>query len=359
MRKLLYILVIALLTFKQSGAQGCVAIKSTGAVCTKNDAGHEATAKGWQLNTSYRYFKSFRHYRERHEEKERVAVGSDVRNFSHSLDLSIVRTFNSRWSLSLNLPLLATRRSSLYEHDRKTRHSTFSSGIGDVRISASRWLLNPEKMPKGNIQVGLGIKLPTGDYRYQDFFYKNDSTKVLGPVDQSIQLGDGGTGLTTELYGYYNISRKVSIYGNFYYLMNPREQNGVSTARGATPSAATVANGSFVMSVPDQYMIRVGANVNFKKLTLSAGLRDECLPARDLVGGNNGFRRPGYIISAEPGLTYKFKKVTGYAYVPVALVRNRTQSEPDKIRSRLTGTRSVGDAAFADYAVNIGFLFKL
>jgi hypothetical protein len=113
------------------------------------------------------------------------------------------------------------------------------------------------------------------------------------------------------------------------------------------------------MSVPDQYMIRVGANFTFNKLTLSAGFRNECLPASDLVGGSNGFRRPGYIISAEPGLTYNFKKFTAYAYVPVALVRNRTQSEPDKIRSRLTGTRAVGDAAFADYAVNIGFSFKL
>jgi hypothetical protein len=359
MNKLLFILAIVIFSFNQVNAQGCVALKSTGAVCTKNDAGHHATAKGWQLNTNYRYFKSFRHYREGHEEKERVSEGTDVRNFSHAIDLGIIRTFDSRWSLGLNLPLLATRRSSLYEHDGKTRHSTLSTGIGDIRIAAYRWMLNPAKMPKGNIQLGLGVKLPTGDYRYQDFFYKNDSTRVLGPVDQSIQLGDGGTGITTELNAYYNFSQKVSVYGSFYYLINPREQNGVSTARGGTPSAANIANGSYVMSVPDQYMIRAGVNVTFDKLTISAGMRDECLPARDLVGGNNGFRRPGYIISAEPGLTYSFKKVTAYAYVPVALVRNRTQSEPDKIRSRITGNRTVGDAAFADYAVNIGFSFKL
>lgn len=359
MKKLLFILVIVLFASINASAQGCVAIKSTGAVCTKTDAGHQAAVRGWQLNTSYRYFKSFRHYRERHEEKERVSKGTDVRNFSHALDLGIVRTFNSRWSLGLNMPLLATRRSSLYEHDGKTRHSTFSAGIGDIRIAAYRWMLNPTKMPKGNIQLGLGLKLPTGDYRYQDFFFKNDSTKVLGPVDQSIQLGDGGTGLTTEINAYYNISRKVSVYGTFFYLLNPREQNGVSTARGSTPSAANIANGSYVMSVPDQYMIRAGANFTFNKLTLSAGFRDECLPAKDLVGGSNGFRRPGYIISAEPGLTYNFKNVTAYAYVPIALERKRTQSQPDKIRSRITGTRTVGDAAFSDYAVNIGFAFKL
>jgi predicted porin len=228
MKKLLFIFVILIFILNHSNGQGCVALKSTGAVCTKNDAGSQATAKGWQLNINYRYFKSFRHYRERHEEKERVEKGSDVRNFSHSLDLGLVRTLNSRWSLGLNLPILATRRSSLYEHDGKTRHSTFSFGIGDMRIAAYRWMLDPAKNPKGNVQLGLGVKLPTGDYRYQDFFYKNDSTTVLGPVDQSIQLGDGGTGLTTEINAYYNFSRKVSVYGSFYYLLNPREQNGVS-----------------------------------------------------------------------------------------------------------------------------------
>jgi len=37
-------------------------------------------------------------------------------------------------------------------------------------------------------------------------------------------------------------------------LLNPREQNGTSTARGDTPSAANIPNGNFVMSVPDQFM---------------------------------------------------------------------------------------------------------
>ena len=55
---------------------------------------------------------------------------------------------------------------------------------------------------------GWELKLPTGDYKYQDYFYKNDSTKVLGPVDQSIQLGDGGTGITLELNSFYSLSQK-------------------------------------------------------------------------------------------------------------------------------------------------------
>ncbi|HUP12513.1 MAG TPA: hypothetical protein VM187_09885, partial [Niastella sp.] len=150
----------------------------------------------------------------------------------------------------------------------------------------------------------------------------------------------------------------VNLYGNFYYLISPREQNGVSTARGGTPSAAAVAYGSDVMSVPDQYMYRVGANIMLKRLTVSGGIRRECVPAHDLIGGSNGFRRPGYVVSVEPGVSYAFKKINVYAYVPVAVKRDRTQSVPDMIRTDITGVYAQGDAAFADYSVNIGMSIR-
>ena len=137
-----------------------------------------------------------------------------------------------------------------------------------------------------------------------------------------------------------------------------RRGNGVSTARGKAPSASSIRYTSDVMSVPDQYMIRAGINYDVKAFSFSMGVRDECLPAKDLVGGNSGFRRPGYIISAEPGITYHFKKGSLYFYMPVALKRNRTQSEPDKIRTKITGVYAHGDAAFADYAINIGASFN-
>src|SRR4029078_3699575 len=188
------------------------------------------------------------------------------------------------------------------------RYNTNSFGLGDVRFTVYKWLVSPEKRSKGNVQIGVGLKLPTGDYKYQDYFHTSDTTTILGPVDQSIQLGDGGTGFTTEINAYYNFSKKLGVYGNFYYLFNPREQNGVSTGRGKPASAASISNGSDVMSVPDQYMFRAGATATLNKLAFSAGIRKECLPAKDAIGGSNGFRRPGYIVSIEPGLSYQVKK---------------------------------------------------
>ncbi|WP_423148615.1 hypothetical protein [Rubrolithibacter danxiaensis] len=357
MKLQLFLFLLLIGTYKTYG-QGCVAIRSTGNVCTMDHTmgEHDSISRKWSLNANNRYYKSFRHFSGSEEQKQRVEQGTEVINHAYTLDLSLTRSLSSRWSLSLDVPVIGNTRSSLYEHGGAARHNTGSFGIGDIRISAYRWLLNPAK--KANIQAGLGIKLPTGRYKVKDQFYTVNDTKIMGPVDQSIQLGDGGTGITAEINTFYTVSNKVNLYGNFYYLANPRERNGVSTARGGTPSATAIAYTTDVMSVPDQYMIRVGTNYSINKFTISAGLRDECLPAHDLIGGNRGFRRPGYILSAEPGVVYKFRNVNTYIYAPIALVRNRTQSYPDEIRSNMTGTKYIGDAAFADYSISIGTTFN-
>jgi hypothetical protein len=342
-----------------AAAQGCVAIRSNGGFCTAGSALHTDTAFGkWSLNINNRYFRSFRHFVGTAEQKQRMEEQTEVINYAYTADFALTRTINKFWSLSIDVPVVSNARSSLYEHGGKKRHSTHSFGLGDIRLAAYRWLLDPAKMPKGNIQLGLGIKFATGDYKFQDFFYTSDTTKALGPVDQSIQLGDGGTGFTAELNAYYNFSSHIGVYGNFYYLSNPREQNGVSSSRQNAPAASAILYGSSTMSVPDQYMARAGVNLTAGKLTASLGVRDECLPAKDLIGGSAGFRRPGYVISLEPGVSYRMNRVNIYAFVPYALKRDRTQSYADKMRTQITGVYAQGDAAFADYSVNIGLGFR-
>ncbi|MBS1596728.1 MAG: transporter [Bacteroidetes bacterium] len=350
-------LIITLLFFAAIGriaAQGCVAIRSTGGIITSCQQNQTGSSSGWLFSANNRYFKSYKHFIGTQEQKQRQEQGTEVINHSYTMDLALVKIINPRWSVLIDVPVESYTRSSLYEHANLGRYTTSSFGVGDIRFAVYSWIKDPVKVPRWNVQVGLGIKLPTGAYNYQDYFHITDTSTRLGAVDQSIQLGDGGTGITGEINAYYNFSKFFSAYGNFYYLSNPREQNGVSTARGGTPSALAVKNGSAVMSVPDQYMARVGINYTVDNFIFSAGVRDECLPVHDLVGGSGGFRRPGYIISAEPGLAYSIKRVAIYAFVPVAIVRNRTQSVPDKISSEIQGKDVHGDAAFADYTVNLG-----
>lgn len=356
MKKIFSILINAFITILISNnvyAQGCVAIKGTSGICSR-----PTDAKGWELNFNNRYFKSYKHYVGTVEQKQRVEAGSNVINHSYELDVTAIRTLNSRWSLAMTLPIMSFGRSSLYEHDGKTRHSTHSFGFGDARFSAYRWMLDPKTSHKGNIQLGLGIKLPTGNYNYQDYFYKKADSSVLGPVDQSIQLGDGGTGVTFEVNTFYNFTHGFGLYGNFFYLVNPREVNGTSTARGGTPSATAKKYNTDVMSVPDLFMARAGFAYMINQLTFSAGARIEGLPSKDIIGGSRGFRRPGYIISAEPTITWVTKKISFNFAVPVALVRNRTQSNSDKRQTTDTGIYKQGDAAFADYSINLGFTVR-
>jgi len=362
MKKILALIIISSFVYSFSQGQGCVAIRSNGAICTKHDPSMDS--KGWQVNTSYRYFKSFRHFVGTEEQKQRQEENTNVINWQHTLNITVIRQFNNRWAIGLDMPLIANTRSSLYEHGgnaegQSGRHSTSAAGFGDIRITGYRWLLDPVKSMNGNIQVGLGVKLPTGNYRHEDIFYKSNGVEVKGPVDQSIQPGDGGTGITTELNAFYNFTHHVGVYGNFYYLANPRVENGVSTARGGTPSQSAILYKTETMSVPDQYMARAGFNFSFDKLLFSAGARFECIPSSDLIGGDEGFRRPGYILSVEPGINYQFRRFAAYATVPIAVERNRTKSNADKLRSAAEGIDAHGDAAFADYAIFIGASFKL
>lgn len=356
----------ALVSYTQTTAQGCVAIKSTGGTCMMAHPGN-TDERSWQFGVNGRYFKSFRHFSGTVENKDRQKLGNEVINHQFSFDLALTRLVNDRWSYMVDVPILANSRSSMYEHGLvngvnkyNERHSMHSFGIGDVRVAVYRWLLDPKKSTKVNIQLGLGIKLPTGDYNYKDYWYNvgPGGTKELRPVDQSIQLGDGGTGFTTEVNAFYNFSHRFGVYGNGYYLVNPREQNGTRTYR---ETLSPVLANEAICSVPDQYMFRAGFNFNIPSvngLTFATGARLEGIPVNDLLGGSEDFRRPGYIWSVEPAVTYKMRYSGLYLSVPVAFVRNRTQSNTDKENSINYGKHIQGDAAFADYVINLGFNFN-
>ncbi len=359
MQRYTILLLIAIILMNQHAtAQGCVAIRSTGTSCALQRPG-EDNAK-WQFNANYRYFKSFRHYKGKEEQKERLEQHTEVINYTHSMDLSIMRLLNKRWSILLNVPVISNVRSSLYEHglvngsyQKRERRNTESFGLGDMRLSAYYWVFDPSKAHRGNLQVGMGLKFATGDYNYMDYWHNvgPNGESELRTVDQSIQLGDGGTGFTAELNGYYNFSHRFGLYGNVYYLFNPRETNGTRTYRETLSPALW---NETICSVPDQYMARVGVSYMVNKWSFMAGGRVDGIPVYDAIGSSNGFRRPGYAISVEPGVNLMGKKTNWFLTVPVSIVRNRTQSVTDRERSAISGTHQQGDAAFSDYVVNLG-----
>src|SRR5438874_12371030 len=121
MKRIIFMTIIALTfcVFQRAYAQGCVAIKGTAGICSR-----PTDAKGWELNLNNRYFRSYKHYVGTEEQKQRVEEGTNVINHAYELDISAIRTLNSRWSLAFTLPVLSYSRSSLYEHDGVSRHIT-------------------------------------------------------------------------------------------------------------------------------------------------------------------------------------------------------------------------------------------
>lgn len=340
-------------------AQGCVAIRHF-STCAGNHLEQNLLVPGdIQLGTNYRYFKSFRHFRGTEEEPDRVANNTEVINHSHSWDFFMNYGITSRLYAALTIPTVINTRSSLYEHGRQERNMTTSRGLADIRLGLGYWLLNPEKHTKGNVSMGLGVKIPTGNFNASDVFYNVgvDGRPEVRPVDQSIQPGDGGWGAVLDLQFYRQLADSWFLYGGGFYLFNPRETNGTRTFR---ETLSPVLANEAIMSVPDQFSVRLGASYAISEaFSASLGGRYEGVPVEDLIGGSSGFRRPGNVLSAEPGLNYTKGNVMLNLSVPVALRRERPQSVTDKETEMLTGNPRNGDAAFADYLINLGVVFRL
>lgn len=320
-------------------AQGCVAVRSTcGAVLPGAVA--QPMERGWQASISYRYLYADRYFMG--DDELPMPPGSQVINEVHTIDVAVTYAINSRWSITADLPIQTGDRTTRHEHLGMDgpQYTTSATGIGDFRLTADYWLRDPSAHPRWNVAVGLGLKAPTGDDAADDEFVTPAGT-VERPVDIAIQPGDGGWGAIAQAQGYYTLTHGLSAYANGFYLFNPEDVNGT-----ASFSPDDFPNQDNVNSIADQYLLRLGLNyVVLPKagLSVSIGGRFEGVPARDVIGADTGFRRPGFTVSIEPGLSWVHGKNSLSLTAPVALLRNRERSVTDDLR----GTH--GDASFADF----------
>lgn len=335
---------------QQALAQGCVASRE-GVCVTDSHAGSSVWAMGsskgeswlsprrWIIETDYRYFHSHRHFVGDEEQKQRALNRSEVNNIVHILNVAATYEVNSRFSLTFSAPFYFSQRYGQSTPDNRTH----AYGLGDITLTGRTWLFKNPSEARQNIAVGFGIKLPTGAYDVTNTTTSATGVKVTRAVDQSIQLGDGGYGIVADFQAYKAVKR-VTLYASGSYLANPRVTNGVKTGR-SRPSEA-------IMSVADQYAYRAGGVCPFPKLTSlvwSLGIRGEGVPSKDLIGDSDGFRRPGYILSVDPGLIFTKGKNRWTFNAPIPFRRVRTRSFSDLL------VNGHGDAAFADYTIMVGY----
>lgn len=352
--------------------QGCVAVRGSGmCMLTSHNSGEpdDANLQGgdWLASVSYRYLHSHRHFVGDQEQPQRQIVqANEVINHSHFIDAAIQYAFTPRYSVALTLPYVTSDRSQKAPTNYPSyRYETHAAGFGDVRLTGYGWIWDPTKRPKGNIQVGIGLKAPTGEDGASDIF-PTANGPVYKTVDQSIQPGDGGWGVAVELNGYRELFPRTVAFLQASYLLNPQEDNGVLTWRdnnSAVAGAVTAKPDSpsyyeHVMSIPDQYFVRGGLSyvlVPRWGLSVSLAGRLEGIPVNDLIGGDGGFRRPGFSVGIEPGFQIMKGRYTFSVQVPFAVYRNRERSVADQMAAAVAGVDKHGDAAFADYAISANF----
>jgi hypothetical protein len=363
---------VGLLAARPAAAQGCVASRIEAPSCAAPRGGDETREfesynlpKGrWQTSLGYRWFRSHRHFVGSVEQNaanvakglaERDRSSTEVINHVHIPVVGFSYGLTDRLSLSADLPYFTALRRSPWSGSRPT-YTTRASGISDLNLMARYWAGAPSRRSSQNVAFGLGLKLPTGNDRVEDdFLARLDSTtgqRIYDrrPVDNSIQPGDGGYGLIAEVQAFKGLGR-VTAFASGNYMFTPQEQNDYlrdPNNQNPDPSSA-------YYSIADQFAARIGLITSVKKIGFSLAGRLEGVPSSDLIGGDMGRRRPGYSIAVEPGISYQWRKTQMSLSVPYLVRRVRTQNVSDKLASAASGHKEIGDAAFADFVVIVGF----
>jgi hypothetical protein len=358
MKKLYFFLVLLVMGYSSAHSQGCVPIRNIAGFGQFAQLGYIQDSNKWMLDINNRYFEAFQVF-----SGNKVQPWDGLHIYEYSINFELSRLLKNDWSVSLDMPIAYNHDYGALEHTSGVAHTTSAYGVGDMRFTVYKWLFSTHTVHKGNIQVGLGIKFPTGNYKVEDYFYDNPTNpaaRTLSPVNVALQLGDGGTGFTTEINAFYIFNKTISAYGNFFYLINPRDQNNTqSLPPGLPPNVYSLYDtlGIEVNSVPDAYTMRAGADFTFNKIVGTLGFRYEGVPAHDLIGGSDGLRRPGHIFSIEPGVQYKFKTSFLYFFVTIPLVRSTVPAPTDAEYSKITGQPYSTEGHYANCIFFLGYTF--
>ena len=222
------LLAVSATAFDEARAQGCIVSRGTG---VQPFTDFEAEAGQIETSLSYRFLHSHRHFVGSVEQHERAHEGSEVINRSHFIDAAVRYSFDERFSATLTLPFATHDRSQVVRGADRTilqRFHTQSSGLADVRLMANGWLWTPGSAQRGNVQLGLGVDIPTGKDDVEDTFQTLDaaSGRIVGvrrTVDQSIQPGDGGWGVLLDVYAFRTLRPRWSVFASASYALTPEE----------------------------------------------------------------------------------------------------------------------------------------
>ncbi len=256
---------------------------------------------------------------------------------------------NRRFSVLASMPIAMNHFSMLYPPKgplKGTRQGWNINGIGDLTVVGQATCLEPKEHPYENCILGLGIKLPTGDWDERRTMPNlNGDVQIRRAVyPQAVMPGDGGTGLIATMDSFKTFRtpkflRGQSVFLSGSYLVNPRNTNGTSSiiSSAGVPLTPNFLN-QLTNSVADAYGVQAGVSLkvpgtwnkpNLKGMRARGVLRWEGVRAHDLIGPAGGYRQPGWAMSVGPGFTWARERDLLMVDVPITFLQyiNPSRSE--------------------------------
>ena len=337
----LLVLLCSLATTPLLRGQGCMPARHIPPNVGTN--GQSFLAPGeWEVGLSYRYLYSNTFFIGTEEQVEYKETGQNALYHHHTFNLSARYAVNERFSLTLNVPVMYAKESDIH-YDGMRHFQNMGTQLGDVRVVGNYWLYNPLAERKGNIAVGLGVKLPTGNEELEGTFYNFDGRPTIRDYDIALQAGDGGFGIITSINWFHWFGEQFSWSAEAHYIITPQNTNN-SVPQWFEPSAP------YRSSIPDQFNLQTGFTYAIGQFGISAGLRLDGMPLNDLIGKSDGFRRPGEILYFDNALMWSNITNTIRFSFPYALHRNLRTSNLDQS----LGIKTLG--GLADFLVTASYV---
>lgn len=259
----------------------------------------------------------------------------------NTLDLTGTYQLTRRVNLQATMPLQWNQASFLIPFTKGPVAESFrqrlsTAGVGDIVLMERTWLFNPENVKRGNVLLGLGLKLPTGNYR------GNNNWTGVGPgvwnnkpAPLTIMIGDGGVDVLAEILAYRVVKfpvRQTNLFAAGSYLITPRGTTGIpsqNVLQGIAIATSPLTRNSLVNTVADVYSLRAGAiipspfkdNKYLRPLSGLIAYRWDGSPQRDFIGSSKGYRQPGFFMAVELGLFYQKQRHLLQASTPISFLR--------------------------------------
>lgn len=300
------------------------------------------TSKKFQLSVGWRIATADKSYFDRRINHDFTRLWDPHERLS-IMDVTGQYNISRRFNLLASLPIVFNRFSMLYPPrgaDFGKATASHVTGIGDLTLIGQSWLLDSNVHPFHNIALGVGVKIPTGNWIAKailpDETGANFRNRTAYPP--AIMPGDGGVGLIFSAQAFRKLRNQLPIihggmiYASGNYLINARDTNGTpSMVQSLGVPLNPLFSSRLTNSVTDSYNIQTGISVKIpgtaensqlKNLRFRTAANWEGVPSRDLIGKHNGFRQPGYTFSVGPGLTYSRKNDFFSVDVPIVFGRH-------------------------------------